>query len=75
MEYLYAISGNNGKRFVYQLAFYGEGDDESPKLRGLVDVEQLKQQLRENGGGSTAPRAIPSGSKRANLAVEEATLR
>ena len=75
MEYLYAISGNNGKRFVYQLAFYGEGEDESPKLRGLVDIEQLKQQLRENGGGSTAPRAIPSGSKRANLAVEKATLR
>ena len=75
MEYLYAISGNNGKRFVYQLAFYGEDDDESPKLRGLVDVEQLKQQLREKASGSTAPRSVGSGSKRANLAVEKATLR
>ena len=74
MEYLYAISGNNGKRFVYQLAFYGEDEDEAPKLRGLVDIEQLKKQLRENGNG-TAQRSAVSGSKRANLAVEEATLR
>jgi DNA primase len=74
MEYLYAVSGNNGKRFVYELAFYTE-DEEEVGLRGLVSVEQLKQQLKENGNGSTAPRAVASGAKRANLAVEKATLR
>ncbi|MFY9609431.1 MAG: CHC2 zinc finger domain-containing protein [Blastocatellia bacterium] len=74
MEYLYAVSGNNGKRFVYELAFYTE-DEEEVGLRRLVSVEQLKQQLRENGNGSKLPSGLPSGSKRANLAVEKATLR
>ena len=75
MEYLYAVTGNNGKRFVYELAFYTD-DEEEVGLRGLISVEQLKQQLRENGNGSRAK----SLDKRANgsatnLAVEKATLR
>jgi DNA primase len=75
MEYLYAVSGNNGKRFVYELAFYTDDEEEASGMRGLVSVEQLKQQLKENGNGSTAPRAVASRSKHANLAVEKATLR
>ena len=71
MEYLYAASGNNGKRFVYELAFYSDDEEESPAMRGLASVEQLKQQLKESGNGSK----LPSGGKRANLAVEKATLR
>lgn len=63
MEYLYAVSGNNGKRFVYELAFYSESEEDNPRMRGLVDVEQLRKQLREKGNGS------------ANLAVETQTLR
>jgi hypothetical protein len=72
MEYLYAVSGNNGKRFVYELAFYIEDEDDSPSMRGLVSVEQLKQQLKENGNGTTVPRGLAS---RSDLAVEKATLR
>ena len=76
MEYLYAVSGNNGKRFVYELAFYSEDEEEASGLRGLVSVEQLKEQLRENGNGSRAKSLDrrPSGSA-VNLAVEKATLR
>ena len=63
MEYLYAVSGNNGKRFMYELACYSEDEDDSPRMRGLVDVEQLRKQLREKGNPG------------ANLAVETETLR
>jgi hypothetical protein len=47
MEYLYLTSGANGKRFVYELAWYGEDDEDAPTLGGLVDVEELKQRLKE----------------------------
>jgi DNA primase len=49
LEYLYLVSGNNGKRMLYQLAFYSEDEEEVPRMRGLVDVEQLKQRLKEKG--------------------------
>jgi hypothetical protein len=47
MEYLYPVSGANGKRFVYSLAWYGEQDKNAATLNGLVDVEQLREQLKE----------------------------
>jgi hypothetical protein len=75
MEYLYAVSGNNGKRFVYELAFYSD-DEQEVGLRGLASVEQLKEQLRENGNGSRAKSFDKRASGSAvNLAVEKATLR
>jgi DNA primase catalytic core len=76
MEYLYAVSGNNGKRFVYELAFYSEDEEESSGLRGLVSIEQLKEQLEENGNGARAKFSDGrSSGSTANLAVEKATLR
>jgi DNA primase len=76
MEYLYAASGNNGKRFVYELAFYTDDEDEASGMRGLASVEQLKQQLKENGNGSRAKSLDRRSSGSAvNLAVEKATLR
>jgi energy-coupling factor transporter ATP-binding protein EcfA2 len=84
MEYLYAVSGNNGKRFVYELAFYTDDEEESSGLRGLVSVEQLKQQLKENGNGASVPPAVASAKRGVNttsvsegrdLAAEKATLR
>jgi DNA primase catalytic core len=76
MEYLYAVSGNNGKRFVYELAFYAEDEEEATGLRGLVSVEQLKQQLKENGNGLRAKSSDRrSSGSTVNLAVEKATLR
>lgn len=47
MEYLYLTSGANGKRFVYELAWYGEDDADAPTLGGLVDTEELRQRLKE----------------------------
>ena len=75
MEYLYAVSGINGKRFVYELAYYTEDEEESPRMRGLASVEQLKEQLRENGNGAKLSSGPPPGGKHGNLAVEKATLR
>jgi hypothetical protein len=43
LEYLYAVSGTNGKRFVYELAFYRPDEESQPRLRGLVDVDQLRK--------------------------------
>jgi DNA primase catalytic core len=47
LEYLYLVSGSNGKRFVYELAFYAEQEEKQPLLRGLVDVEELKRRLKK----------------------------
>ena len=43
LEYLSTASGANGKRFVYELAFYRPDGDGPPKLRGLVDVSELRR--------------------------------
>ena len=53
LEYLYVTSGTNGKKYVYELAWEGQ-DEESPTLRGLVDVEQLKRHLSERRGYANA---------------------
>jgi hypothetical protein len=45
LEYLWT-SGANGKRFVYELAFY-RPEDGRPRLCGLVDVEELKRKQFE----------------------------
>jgi DNA primase catalytic core len=43
LEYLSTAGGSNGKRFVYELAFYRPDGDGPPKLRGLVDVSELRR--------------------------------
>lgn len=43
LEYLTTASGANGKRFVYELAFYRPEGDGPPRLRGLVDVNELRR--------------------------------
>lgn len=43
LEYLSTASGANGKRFVYELAFYRPDGDGPPKLRGLVNVDELRR--------------------------------
>jgi DNA primase len=57
LEYLYLVSGANGKRFVYELAFYCPDADAQPRLCGLVDVSELRskqEQLKEKGKGEAA---------------------
>ena len=53
LEYLYAVAGTNGKQYLYELAWYEAGDETGPSLRGLVDVEALRERLRERPGGAT----------------------
>jgi DNA primase len=43
LEYLSTAGGAQGKRFVYELAFYRPEGDGPPKLRGLVDVDELRR--------------------------------
>ncbi len=54
LEYLATTSGANGKRFVYELAFYRPEGDGPPRLCGLVDVSELRRKqfgrLKEKGG-------------------------
>jgi DNA primase catalytic core len=53
LEYLATASGANGKRFVYELAFYRPEGDGPPRLCGLVDVSELRRKqfgrLKEKG--------------------------
>lgn len=49
LEYLWLATGANGKRFVYELAWYSPQAETRPLLRGLLDVEQLQEQLKKNG--------------------------
>jgi DNA primase len=47
LEYLATASGANGKRFVYELAFYRPEGDGPPRLCGLVDVSELRRKQFE----------------------------
>jgi DNA primase len=47
LEYLHAVASGNGTPALYRLA--REGEESVRQLRGLTDVEQLRQQLRESG--------------------------
>jgi len=52
LEYLYLVSGANGKRFVYELACDAAETEGRVLLRGLLDVEQLKRRLKEKGASA-----------------------
>lgn len=58
LEYLSAVNGANGKRFVYELAFYRPDEQSPPRLRGLVDVAELRkkqpEQLKEKSKSRAA---------------------
>jgi hypothetical protein len=56
LEYLTTASGANGKRFVYELAFYRPGADGPPKMRGLVDVAALRKKQQQQLKEKSAPR-------------------
>ncbi len=43
MEYLLVHKGGRGQSLVYELRYEGQGQDGTPFLMGLIDVEKLKQ--------------------------------
>lgn len=45
MEYLFAVQATNGKPAVYEIA--RNEDAETPSLRGLTSIEELKKRLQE----------------------------
>ena len=55
LEYVYAHHGRNGQRFVYELVFDGEPDQETPQLAGLIDVEQLGKKPENRGMTADLP--------------------
>lgn len=55
LEYVYAHHGRNGQRFVYELVFDGEPDQETPQLAGLIDVEQLRKKPENRGTVTDLP--------------------
>jgi hypothetical protein len=47
LEYVLAVSGRNGLRFIYELAYDGGGEDGSRFMIGLTDIKSLRQRARE----------------------------
>jgi energy-coupling factor transporter ATP-binding protein EcfA2 len=52
MEYLFAVQSQNGKPAVYEIARNEEA--ETPSLRGLTSIEELKKRLNQTAQEKTA---------------------
>jgi hypothetical protein len=50
LEYVFSHCGKNGSRYVYELVFDGEMQNNKPQLTGLIDINQLI-----NGGTIQSP--------------------
>ena len=48
LEYVLVHRGGRGQSFVYELLYDGKGQDGSPFLMGLVDIEQLQYRYDQN---------------------------
>ena len=60
LEYLYATVNGNGRPCVYSLARAEEGERQT--LRGLTDVEEIKQRLKEKAAAVSGPLSVVSSS-------------
>jgi DNA primase catalytic core len=49
MEYVLVHKGFRGQSFVYELLYQGEGRDGSPFVLGLINVEKLREKLKNPG--------------------------
>jgi len=52
MEYLHIRRGGRGQQIVYELLYNSEGKDGEPFLMGLLDVEILRQQKKDDDKSS-----------------------
>jgi len=59
LEYLIGHRGKQGKRFVYELLYQGEGHEGQPFLMGLIDPAMLKAPASTTTTPSI-PNATPS---------------
>ena len=57
LEYL--LVRRDGTRFVYELAWAGEGEAGTPFVMGLIDVDRLRQHYDGGRSGLDADRAAP----------------
>jgi hypothetical protein len=60
MEYLFAVQSTNGKPAVYEIA--RDEESETPSLRGLTSIDELKKRLSVVGGQWTEKAKVTSGS-------------
>ena len=60
MEYLLTYRGGRGQQFVYELMYNGEGRDGSPFFPGLIDVEKLRKNMKndENRSGVKPDKSV-----------------
>jgi DNA primase len=49
LEYLYSLTGRKGKEYLYELVYSGGGEDDTPFLIGLADLDEVKKQADEQG--------------------------
>jgi len=66
MEYLLVHRGGRGQSFVYELLYDGEGDNGTPFLMGLIDVDQLRAYDQKRSGpadGKSGSSRPPVGAK------------
>ena len=49
LEYIYPVSGKRGKEYIYELIYTGGGEEGTPFLMGLIDIEKLKKKAEEAG--------------------------
>jgi hypothetical protein len=54
MEYLFAVQSQNGKPAVYEIA--RDEESETPSLRGLTSIDELKKRLNQAAKEKTAAR-------------------
>lgn len=62
MEYLLIHKGGRGQRIIYELLYNSEGQDGTPFVMGLIDVETLKKQA-DTGNQSVGSSKISATSR------------
>ncbi len=72
MEYLIVHRGGRGQTFVYELAYQGKGDDGSPFIMNLLDIETLNPAVGKKKSGVNSNL---SGSNRGHIAPNSGGIR
>lgn len=60
LEYVFTHYGRNGQRFVYELVFDGETEQNQRQLMGLIDSEQLENTGTTSNLVATDDKLVPS---------------